>query len=252
MGDIYVTALEPIFRGEEPDVSKIHPLFRSLMVLLFALQLYAFWSWCSVVWESYIETQDNLSWDANAVTFGVLAIGGAGCVIGGLLSEKYGSAMVAFGSLTVSGLLCLLSPALYLAPPAVMLTFYLIWGLAVVADSPQFSSLVATTAPAANKGTALTIVNCVGFSITIGSIQLLSVSLSEQYLFLLLAPGPIFGLWSMRSLAFPERFAAAGDSNTTVLAKGGSIDVSVPVAGETIGNEVSGENEANTTEEDLP
>ena len=203
------------------------------------------------MWESYIETQDDLSWDANAVTFGVLAIGGAGCVVGGLLSEKYGSARVAFGSLAISGLLCLLSPALYLAPPAVMLTFYLIWGLAVVADSPQFSSLVATTAPSANKGTALTIVNCIGFSITIGSIQLLNVSLSEQYLFLLLAPGPIFGIWSMRSLAFPERFATAEDSDAAAFAKGGGVDVSIPVAGETVESEVSGENDANTTEEDV-
>jgi len=167
-------------------------------------ELYAFWSWCVQVWEAYIETQDNLSWDANTITFGVLAIGGLGCVIGGLLSEKYGSALVAFTSLAISGMLCLLSPALYLAPPGIMLAAYLLWGFAVVADSPQFSSLIATTAPADNKGTALTIVNCIGFSITIGSIQLLGVPFSEQYLFLLLAPGPIFGLWSMRGLVFPS------------------------------------------------
>ena len=138
----------------------------------------------------------------------------------------------------ISGFLCLLSPALFLAPPAVMLIAYLIWGLAVVADSPQFSSLVATTAPETNKGTALTIVNCIGFSITIGSIQLLSVPLPEQYLFLLLAPGPLFGLWSMWSLAFPDRFSS---DNTPSLPSKRSDD---NVTGET-GNEESRNDDSN-------
>jgi len=174
-------------------------------------ELYAFWTWCPVVWRAYITEQQQTnpdgaaaSWDENAITFGVLAIGGVGCVIGGFLSVKYGSALVAFVSLATSGILCLLSPALFLAPPIFMLIAYLIWGLAVVADSPQFSSLVATTAPATNKGTALTIVNCIGFTITIGSIQLLGVPLSEQYIFVLLAPGPLFGLWNLRHHVFKE------------------------------------------------
>jgi hypothetical protein len=71
--------------------------------------------------------------------------------------------------------------------------------MAVIADSAQFSSLVAQACPPENKGTALTIVNCIGFTVTIGSIQLLGVLLEEKYLFLLLAPGPVFGLCTMRS-----------------------------------------------------
>jgi hypothetical protein len=74
--------------------------------------------------------------------------------------------------------------------------------MAVVADSPQFSSLVAKTAPVTNKGTALRVVNCIGFAITIPSIQLLVVPIQEQYLFLLLSPGPVFGLWNLHHLVF--------------------------------------------------
>lgn len=125
--------------------------------------------------------------------------------MGGFLSAKIGSAAVAFFSLAISGSLCLLSPALYQGPPTLMLMAYLVWGLAVVADSPQLSSLVATTAPAANKGTALTIVTCIGFAITIGSIQLLGVPIPERYLFLLLAPGPFVGLWNMYHLVGRKR-----------------------------------------------
>jgi MFS family permease len=170
-------------------------------------ELYAFWTWTPVVWKAYLEDQ-NSNWDASIVTFGVVAIGGIGCVVGGFLSERYGSAKVAFYSLATSGTLCCLSPALYLAPPVVNLMAYLIWGVTVVADSPQFSSLVAQTCQPEYKGTALTIVNCIGFTITIGSIQLLGVPLPEQFLFLLLAPGPLFGLWSLRSHVFEKQTVA--------------------------------------------
>ncbi len=72
--------------------------------------------------------------------------------------------------------------------------------LVVVADSPLFSTLVARNAPAGSRGTALTIVNPVGFAITIISIQLLNL-LNELYnsifLFMILAPGPILGLLAM-------------------------------------------------------
>lgn len=169
-------------------------------------ELYAFWTWCPDVWKAYIarQTGNAAAWDADVITFAVLAIGGVGCVIGGLFSERYGSALVAWVSLFASGLFCFLSPGLFLAPPALTLAAFLIWGMAVAADSPQFSSLVAQTAPADSKGTALTIVTSIGFVITIGSIQLLGVPVSEQYLFIMLAPGPVFGLWSMRSLVLTK------------------------------------------------
>jgi len=228
LGGIAVGILVPDGPGRKPglklDPSVVWTMFRdppfrpaALAYVGHMWELYAFWTWCVVVWEAYIVTQKGLSWDASTITFGVLASGGLGCVVGGLLSETYGSALVAFVSLATSGLMCLLSPALYLAPPAIMLIAYLIWGMAVVADSPQFSSLVATTAPAANEGTALTIVNCIGFTITIGSIQLLSVPLPEQYLFLLLAPGPALGLWWMRALAFPNIFSSSAKETSGVV-----------------------------------
>eukprot|EP00540_Astrosyne_radiata_P013920 CAMPEP_0116853078 /NCGR_PEP_ID=MMETSP0418-20121206/17688_1 /TAXON_ID=1158023 /ORGANISM="Astrosyne radiata, Strain 13vi08-1A" /LENGTH=379 /DNA_ID=CAMNT_0004485391 /DNA_START=14 /DNA_END=1153 /DNA_ORIENTATION=+ len=169
-------------------------------------ELYAFWTWCPVVWRAYLEEERSLEssfWDENVITFTILAMGGLGCVFGGLASVRWGSAVVAFASLSLSGLQCLLSPLYFrYTPPVVMLISYWIWGLTVVADSPQFSSLVAQTAPAENKGTALTIVNCIGFSITIASIELLGIPLGEAYLFLLLAPGPLFGLVSMRHHVF--------------------------------------------------
>ena len=74
---------------------------------------------------------------------------------------------------------------------------FIFWGLFVIADSPLFSTLVANNAEAKIKGTALTIVNCIGFTITIISIQLIN-NLREwtdsNLIYTVLAIGPIIGL----------------------------------------------------------
>ena len=74
----------------------------------------------------------------------------------------------------------------------------LLWGITVIADSPQFSTLVAQTAIPQYKGTALTIVTSVGFAITIASIQLIDYAFNSwantHGVFLLLIPGPVIGL----------------------------------------------------------
>jgi hypothetical protein len=78
----------------------------------------------------------------------------------------------------------------------------------VVGDSPQFSALNAANAPRESVGSALTIGNCIGFAITIGSIQLLNAAsgtLPAEYLFLLLAPGPALGLLALRPLLRGQR-----------------------------------------------
>ena len=88
--------------------------------------------------------------------------------------------------------------------PLPFLAFMLLWGTTVVGDSPQFSTIVARTAPTELVGSALTLVNCIGFSITVVSLALLqwlATLLPVQYLLLVLALGPIVGLVSMRPLA---------------------------------------------------
>merc|ERR1712137_917317 len=80
------------------------------------------------------------------------------------------------------------------------IAFLIFWGMVVIADSPLFSTLVAHNAPTALKGTALTIVNCIGYLISVVSIGVLNQldkQVDENNIFLILAFGPIFGIFSL-------------------------------------------------------
>ena len=185
------TALAVIFRS---------PAFRASAFGYFGhmWELYAFWAFVPVVLAGRAEASGVSLW-----SFAVIGAGALGCVAGGLISLRAGSARVAFGQLAASGACCLASPLLYFAPPAAFLAFLVVWGVVVVGDSPQFSALNAANAPREWVGSALTIGNCIGFAITIASIQLLTAAaerLPMEYLFLLLAPGPILGLLALRPL----------------------------------------------------
>lgn len=162
-------------------------------------ELYAFWAFTPFAIESYNRISGTTIsvplWTGIIITLGAIS-----CVLGGLLSQKYGSKKVAFTALLVSGVCCLISPFLFQFGTLLFLGGWCLWGMAVTADSPQFSNLVATAAPPEVKGTGLTLVNCIGFATTIGSIQLLaalSQSITPQYTFLVLALGPLFGLWQL-------------------------------------------------------
>jgi MFS family permease len=166
-------------------------------------ELYAFWAFAPI----YLAAHGGDAMDDAAGTsfwsFLIIGAGAVGCFAGGLLARRRGSAVVAFAQLGASGVCCLLAPVAFVMPQPVMLAFLLFWGIVVVGDSAQFSALNARYAPARFVGSALTIVNCIGFAITIVSIQLLThamPSIGAQYLFLLLVPGPILGLLALLRL----------------------------------------------------
>lgn len=163
-------------------------------------ELYAFWAFVPVALAAHARAAD---FNVSLWSFAVIAAGALGCVGGGLVSLRAGSARVAFAQLTASGLCCVLSPLAFLAPTPFFLAFLLVWGIVVVGDSPQFSALNARYAPPGLVGSALTIANCIGFAVTIPAIQLLTFAvqpLGAQYVFLLLAPGPVFGLLALRGI----------------------------------------------------
>ncbi|ABE42600.1 major facilitator superfamily MFS_1 [Polaromonas sp. JS666] len=135
--------------------------------------------------------------------FGVVGAGAIGCMGGGWVAQRVGSARVACGQLAVSGLCCLLAPWLFDAPAVWFALWLLVWGITVAGDSPQFSALTASNAPRQAVGSVLTLTNSIGFAISIVSIELFT-GLSQRHALASLLPwlglGPVLGLLAMRPL----------------------------------------------------
>jgi MFS family permease len=174
-------------------------------------ELYTLWAFVPVLLAGYASMHRH-PLDVSLWSFAIIGAGAIGCVGGGLLSRRLGSARVAFGQLSLSGACCLLSPLAFVLSPPLFLAFMIVWGIVVVGDSPQFSALNAATAPREFVGSALTIVNCIGFSITVVSVQvttLLAAWLPIGAWFVPVAIGPAAGLFALRRLVSRRKGAQA-------------------------------------------
>lgn len=184
----------------------VHPGFRSAAFGYFGhmWELYTFWAFVPVMLTQYGVRYPQSNIDISLMSFLIIASGGLACVFSGILSQYFGARKIALLALTLSCLCCLASPLfLFSHSVPILICFLFFWGLVVIADSPLFSTLVAQSAPEDSRGTAITMVNCIGFSITIVSIQFinaLSERMDAQYLFMLLAVGPLLGLAANRNI----------------------------------------------------
>ncbi|MFL1897301.1 nitrate/nitrite transporter [Aquimarina sp. 2-A2] len=163
-------------------------------------ELYAFWGFVPLILKTYSQLQ-GISIPIALWSFIIIAIGSISCIVGGFISLKIGSKKVARFMLMCSALFCLASPLFFKVSPYLFLIILCLWGMVVIADSPQFSKMIADAAPPELKGTGLTIVNCIGFAITIISIQLLNAltdTIPITFLFVLLSIGPLIGLYFLR------------------------------------------------------
>lgn len=165
-------------------------------------ELYAFWTLTPLLVLHALQGAGDAPGRIALWSFVVIAVGAIGCVVGGRLSRYVGSGYVAFIALAVSGAMCLVYPFVAQLGTEIQLMVLLIWGMAVVADSPQFSALSVQACPPDQVGGALTIQNSLGFFIsacaifaTTGLYELMASNVSW-----LLLPGPVLGLLAMRPL----------------------------------------------------
>lgn len=160
-------------------------------------ELYTFWAFVPLLLLSHGQYHSYESSNVSLFSFMVIAAGAFGCVMAGYLAPRLTARRVAFSALSVSGICCMLLPVVFLYTHSItFIAFLVIWGIAVTADSPLFSTLVAQNAIPELKGSALTIVNCIGFAITIMSIQLinyLNLHFELYYILPVLALGPLVG-----------------------------------------------------------
>jgi MFS family permease len=185
-------------------------------------ELYAFWTWLPAYLAASLA-----AWHAGAggrmtvglLAFGVIGLAGAlGCVGAGVLARRLGSVRVARAALTSSGICCLLSGLFYGAPPWVLVPLLAVWGVAVIADSAQFSAWLSDAADSRYVGTALTAQFAIGFLITVVTIRILPLvadGIGWRWALTALALGPAGGVLAMRGLVSAPRLAAPAQPRTS-------------------------------------
>jgi MFS family permease len=171
-------------------------------------ELYAYWTWIpafvaasAVAWAGD-PAAGRAPW-VGALSFGTIAVGGLGCLWGGVVSDRIGRERLVNLAMAVSGLCALLIGLTFGATPLLLAPLALAWGFFVIADSAQFSVLVTESVPPHAVGTALTVQVCLGFLLTTVTIQLVPLVVSWvgwRGAFAMLAIGPALGILSIRRL----------------------------------------------------
>jgi len=176
-------------------------------------ELYAMWTWIPVFLNELLTDRGQSATAASVLAFSIIAVGGASCVIAGIVADRYGrtattSALMALSGGSAIAAIFLTSATLWLLLPILFL-----WGATIVADSAQFSAAISELSPPEYVGSALTIQTSLGFLLTLGSIQLVPVivdAVAWPGAFALLAVGPALGIVAMLSLRrLPESLALA-------------------------------------------
>lgn len=177
------------------------PAFRGAAIGYFGhmWELYTFWALVPVLISAREQLPDS------ELSFVVIAVGAIGCVGGGLLTRRFGSSRVAAVQLAISGTCCLLLPFALGLPDLWFVAFLVTWGIAVVGDSPQYSTLGARSAPPEWIGTGLTFVTSAGFAISVASLALAAWIDATTVTLTVLAIGPALGLLGLRSTSVSDQ-----------------------------------------------
>jgi MFS family permease len=180
-------------------------------------ELFAMWTWVPLfLAASFRVTGIDAPASAALAAFAVIAAGGIGCAVGGVLADRYGRTSLTIVAMTSSGLCSLLIGFFFGAPPIVVLALGLVWGATVVADSPQFSAAVSELAPPGTAGSGLALQTAIGFVLTATTILAIGVvapvdAAGWRVAFASLAIGPAIGvlaMWRLRQR--PEAVRMAG------------------------------------------
>ncbi|CAM9892462.1 unnamed protein product [Ectocarpus sp. 6 AP-2014] len=180
-------------------------------------ELYGLWTWFLSLYTDYLEVQeedglgggtDDLSRKrlASLVTFGVVGIGGIGCLfIGWIADAKIGRCNASITALAVSGSCAAAYGPLSGAgaPQGLLIPLALLWGSAAVAESAQFSAMATELSDQDTVGTALTLQMALGFTVTvvgIFAIPLVEGATSWGWTTVFLVPGPVLGIGLIMAL----------------------------------------------------
>jgi MFS family permease len=172
-------------------------------------ELYAMWTWVGAWVAASLAARavPGASRLGSLAAFGAIGAGAIGCAVAGVCADRLGRARVAAWAMLASATCCALTAPAFGAPLAVVVGLVVVWGVAVVADSAQFSVIVSETAHEDHVGTALTVQTCLGFLLSMVSIRVteaVAAWVGWQWAFLVLLPGPLLGVQAMLALMQPR------------------------------------------------
>jgi predicted MFS family arabinose efflux permease len=156
-------------------------------------ELYALWVFTPVILNHYLDFHTAYDFNVSLWSFLIIGLGVIGCIVGGRIAHNRGASKVAFASLHLSLICCLMFPFVFYSSPMLFIPFMLFWGIVVIANSVTREL----------KGTALTVSTCIGFGVTIVSIQfvgILNSYFSNPIVFVIMALGPIVAIFYSRFL----------------------------------------------------
>ncbi|HEY6352467.1 MAG TPA: MFS transporter [Candidatus Angelobacter sp.] len=198
------------------DLSQIGEIVRNRPLRLANLgylghmwELYSMWGWIAVVLAAASGWSKSKS---ELETAAVIAIGAVGCIWAGVASDRLQHSLdaariaqrarVTMIAMSVSAVCCVAAALVFHSPVALLLVA-MIWGIAVIADSAQFSAIISEVAQKSYVGTALTLQTALGFLLTAFVIRLMA-TIKEHYGWQIalasMALGPLLGIWAMMGL----------------------------------------------------
>jgi MFS family permease len=183
-------------------------------------ELYAMWTWIPAFLLASFQASggmgggDDVRRAASLAAFAVIGLGAAGCIAGGFLADRFGRTVTTAGAMALSGTGALATGLLFGRAPAIVVAVAMAWGIAVIADSAQFSAAISELAEPRRVGSALALQTSLGFLLTAVSIQILPLVLRAggwRLAFAVLSVGPALGCVAMLRLrARPEAARLAG------------------------------------------
>src|SRR5437016_4019560 len=186
-------------------------------------ELYSMWGWFAVILAA------SSGWSRSQSELGatlVIAIGIVGCVWAGVASDRLQPGASARADVASAGTeysiaartaqrakvtiiamavsaLCCVAAALVFHRPVLLLLVGVVWGIAVIADSAQFSAIISEVAEKSYIGTALTLQTALGFLLTAFAIRAMAAIAARfgwQTALASMAIGPLLGIWAMMGL----------------------------------------------------
>jgi MFS family permease len=220
----YATAPSRLDLSQVGEIIRNRPLrLANLGYLGHMWELYSMWAWIAVIFSAsshWPRSKFELS------TAAVIGVGLIGCVWAGAASDRLNHvvsvragaakgipeqvvtdriaqrARVTVIAMIVSTACCLAAALVFHSPQALLLVA-LVWGIAVIADSAQFSAIISEVSHKSYMGTALTLQTALGFLLTAFVIRLMAAianSFGWRVALVSMAVGPVLGIWAMSRL----------------------------------------------------